>query len=416
MTYKNTVSQFINDRSGNMILVAAIVVPVLLMGIGAAVSYSNGVNKRTKLQTHADIMSLAMAKITNQTSMAAAEDYYDEYVLTHLDEEANCSFTLEDNPSEATVNCSGEVNSFLSGMLEKKTVPYSVVSKAQISTDSIYEVAFVFDVSDSMSGAEIDDLKAGLATISKSALFNDKESRLSLLPFANTVRLGQRFDKFVTPGTGYAAAGGAYNGCFDRDATDPNVDLSSNLAPTFSLVTNLINSRVVCPKPSMTAIFHAKAKDWLIQDMAVNLETSFGTGMSDGLVWAFRSLDPDMRGIMSNASRYPLDSHSGSSKHIIMMTDGRPYDRPWTGPGGGDVTQALSLDRFEDVCAALPFAAKGINFHLINYNNKNISQEYVDVFQNCVAGEGQFHDVDAGGLEAILNKITEHVSGLRLTQ
>ena len=63
MTYKNTVSQFINDRSGNMILVAAIVVPVLLMGIGAAVSYSDGVNKRTKLQTHADIMSLSLIHI-----------------------------------------------------------------------------------------------------------------------------------------------------------------------------------------------------------------------------------------------------------------------------------------------------------------------------------------------------------------
>ena len=99
-----------------------------------------------------------------------------------------------------------------------------------------------------------------------------------------------------------------------------------------------------------------------------------------------------------------------------MLTDGEPYDRPWTGPGGGQKTRDASLQRFQEVCNALPFASKDINFHLINYNNKSLTSTQLSVFENCVAGEGKFYSIDAGGLEEVLSKITEHVSGLRLTQ
>ena len=74
--------------------------------------------------------------------------------------------------------------------------------------------------------------------------------------------------------------------------------------------------------------------------------------MSDALVWGFRSLDPALRGIMSSEQQYPL-AIGQSSKNIIMMTDGRPYDRPWTGPAGGDVNPAKIIRPVEGcVCTA----------------------------------------------------------------
>ena len=415
MVYKNKLLNFVNDTSGNIAIMAAVMIPILLITIGAAVTLSDTTNRKSKLQIHADAMSLAMAKKAHETSKTEAENYFANYIETQLDEEATCTYTLEMDPSTAIVNCSGEVTTFLGGLLNKKIVPYSVVSTASMNSESIFEVSFVFDVSDSMEGTELLELQSGLEIIADSELFTHKDSRLSLLPFANTVRLGQEFEKFVTPGSGYTASGGVYNGCFDRNATDPNVDLTLN--PTFPLVRTALNSgRVVCPHESMTAIFHKKATDWDVKDFSTRLETSFGTGMSDGLVWAFRSLDPALRGVMSSESSYPLDSFRGSAKHIIMMTDGRPYDRPWTGPGGGEATRVISLDRLESVCADLPFSAKGISFHLINYNNNNLSSEHIEVFENCVSGEGEFYNVAAGELEALLDKITEHISGLRLTQ
>ena len=98
------------------------------------------------------------------------------------------------------------------------------------------------------------------------------------------------------------------------------------------------------------------------------------------------------------------------------MTDGEPYDRPWTGGGGGQKTKDDSLQRFKEVCDALPFAAKDINFHLINYNNRSLTSTQLSVFENCVAGDGKFYNIDAGGLEEILGTIIANVSDLRLTQ
>lgn len=416
MKLLNKALDFLSDSSGNMVIMAAITLPVLFIGIGATVSYSDATNRRIELQGHADIMSLGMAKKANAFNEADAIDYFNEYSSTQLDDSETCNYQLQSNPEQAVVNCSGEIPSFLSGFLMQKTVPYSVTATAALETGSIYEVAFVFDVSDSMVGEEIADLKRSLRTIADSGLFVDNDSRISLLPFANTVRLGPELEKFVTPGTGYAASGGTYNGCFDRNATDPNVNLNSN--PTFPLVINALNNgRVLCPGPDMTAAFHRKATDFVVGEIERNIVTSFGTAMSDALVWGFRSLDPSLRGVMSSDSKYPLDNSSGTSKHIIMMTDGRPYDRPWNkGPGGGAVTQKLSLERFESVCSQLPFVEKNINFHLINYSNKKLSNEHLAVFKNCVSGEGEFHDVQAGGLASVISEITNQVSGLRLTQ
>ena len=189
MPYKNKLLNFINDTAGNMVIMTALISPVLLVGIGAAVTILDTTNKKAKLQMHADAMSLAMAKINNVESKRKAEEYYDNYIATQLDEDATCTQELDDNPSRATINCSGEVTSLFAGLMKTKMVPYTVESTASVSTKSTFEVSFVFDVSLSMEGAELAELQSGLKMVTQSALFHDKDSRLNLLPFANTCLL-----------------------------------------------------------------------------------------------------------------------------------------------------------------------------------------------------------------------------------
>ena len=115
-------------------MMTALMLPVLLVGIGAAVTISDATSKKAKLQMHADVMSLAMAKINNFESKRKAEEYYDNYIATQLNEDATCTQELDDNPSRATINCSGEVASLFAGLMKKKVVPYSVESSALVST------------------------------------------------------------------------------------------------------------------------------------------------------------------------------------------------------------------------------------------------------------------------------------------
>lgn len=415
MKTKTKLSRLLSETSGNLALVTALVAPVVLVGVGVAVSTADVSRHKSNLQIHADNMSLAIAKFESSSKDTETKEYFKDYTSSYLADGEKCGYNTVRSPIETTVTCSGEMPSFMAGVIGKKTVPYSVKASAAASAASIVEVAFVFDISESMVGQELVELEDSLNIMTDSSLFLAEESRLSFIPFANTVRLGDELENFVTYGTGYNESGGVYNGCFDREATNPDVDLTSN--PSFPLVKSALNNgRAVCPDEKMTAVFHKKPSDRAIQVLQGGLEIAFGTGMSDGLVWGFRSLDPDLRGILSSENDYPLDSSSGSSKHLIMMTDGRPYDRPWSGPGGGAVTQALSLERFKSVCEKLPFEQKSINFHLINYNNKKLSDEHLDVFKDCVSGTGKFHDVKRGELVNVVDEITGQAVYLRLTR
>ena len=407
--------KYLSDTSGNIAIMSAFATPVMLILIGVAVTFTQADNKKITLQGHADLMSLAIAKLEAVNDTRGAEQYFAEYTTSQLPANESCEYQVRQNPVTAVVTCLGSLDSFMAGFLTKKMIDYSVASTATTSVAKPHEVSFVFDVSDSMVGLEIFDLQESLKSLSESDLFEADDSRISFIPFANTVRLDDRIESFVSPGTGYARSGGVYNGCFDREMTDPSVNLKTN--PDFPLVNSALpNGRVVCPHERMTAVFQKRTDDWGIQDLITNdLELSFGTGLTDALVWGFRSLDPDMRGILSSDTRYPLPTSNNSSKHLILMTDGRPYDRPWTGPGGGAVTQALSLARFEAACEALDFEAKNINFHFINYSNQNISNQHREIYENCVSGEGQFHNVAAGNLEEIINQIATEASPLRIS-
>ena len=417
MNIKSKLLNFVSETSGNIAIMSAISLPVLLGVVGVAVTMADVNGRESKLQNHSDNLSLLMAKQKNDTTGEKARDAFNEYVATELREGESCTYELETsatNVTTAAVSCVGSMASFLPPFMGLDSVDYKGNATATVSA-KIFEVAFVFDISDSMVGAEMEELRATLVEMQSSVLFEDDESKLSLIPFANTVRLGDRFERFVQPGTGYAKTNGVYTGCFDREATDPTVNLRNG--PGFPLVNEAIASgRVVCPNEDMEAVFHVNSMDWEVRDMAQNIELAFGTAMSDALVWGHRSLDPDLKGLLSNSSQYPLKNTVKTSKHLIMMTDGKPYDRPYEGPGGGAVTQQISLDRFERVCSQLEFDDKGINFHLINFNNKRLSNEALAVYEDCVRGEGRVYHAEAGELAEVLARIAEEVSTLRISR
>ncbi len=416
---KRKLSQFLCETSGNISIMAAFMLPLLLMGSGIALTVIEADDRSNHLQNHADNMSLTLAKTKSSDNHRDVWKYFRQYKKSQLLDSEDCSYEINrltaDNVTEITVTCSGEIDTFLSGFMDKRSVPYNVSSTATVATSKAYEVSFIYDISESMVGDEIDDLKTTLVSLTESDLFDDDDSRISLIPFANTVRLDDRFETYVTPGSGYDEAEGVYNGCFDREMTDPDLELNSSLSLPL-VKSELSSGKVVCPHESMTAIFHKEADDWEVKDLKANIDISFGTGMSDALVWGFRSLDPSLRGVLSAESQYPMDSSDGVSKHLIMMTDGKPYNRPWSGGGGGAVTQALSLEKFKEACDALDFAGKDINFHLINYNNSGLSDETIEVFEDCVSGEGEFHDVASGELSTVIGEIATQASSLRISR
>lgn len=60
---KTLLSKYISETSGNIAVMTAVTLPVLLIGIGVAVTFADADERKVTLQNHADVMSLAIAKI-----------------------------------------------------------------------------------------------------------------------------------------------------------------------------------------------------------------------------------------------------------------------------------------------------------------------------------------------------------------
>lgn len=400
---------YLTNESGQMAIMFALGSTMLFAGVGAAISMSDLHTQRSNLQSHADIISLASAKMLTEgrKGKLKAKQYLNEYNSSELQSHETCKAKLSVTTVTSTINCEGNMKNLFASFVGKDSLKYSVTSTATMAVPKANEISSVFDISESMHGREIKDLKDGLRALINSDAFTHQESRLSLIPFAATVRLSDSFQSKVASPSGFAASGGIYNGCFEPRATDLNTDFKT--ASNFILLpsTGINVNRRYCPPAEMTPIYHTNPKTSEVRQLIRNIDTTWGTGSSDALMWGYRSLTPDMRGVLSDNHNYPLSS-SESIKHLIFMTDGKPS------PGRTNMTKQEARERFDEFCEKIPFEANNIHVHMINYNS-NLSGVGIQRLKNCVSGSGKYYEVNVGELPSILNDISGQAEELRIS-
>lgn len=403
-------SQYLKNESGQMAIMFALGSAVLLTLVGSAVSMADLVNKKSELQSHADILSLATAKLLvhDKNGESRANAYLETYSSTELEDRESCEISTSFDPMSSTATCRGTADGFLTLFLGEDILNYSVISTSVLGLPKANEISFVFDISQSMHGQEIADLRNGLRTLIDSNAFDNPQSRVSLIPFAATVRLDQSFQNKIDASSGYLPTDGEYNGCFELEATDINVDFNARNDFTLQPTYNENGKKRFCQSEDMTALFHYRPDHFDIRDLIKNIDTTWGTGSSSALMWGYRSLVPDMAGVLSTAQDYPLSS-SESSKHLIFMSDGKPS------AGKNVVTPHDPKKRFDDYCAQIPFNQQNIHVHMINYNG-NLGSVGVQRMKNCVKGDGKYYEVDVGDLPEVIKQITGQTEELRITR
>ena len=392
-----------------MAIMLALFSAILISAAGAAVTFSDLTNKQSNLQAHADAISLATANYLSEGrgAKSKAKEYTRQYNATELQTGENCKVKLDIETATSIATCKGRLKNAFSGFIGKKRLVYTAESTATMAVPKANEISFVFDISESMNGQEIRDLRRGLRALVNSNAFTHPDSKLSLIPFAATVRLSDRFQNKVANPSGYAASGGVYNGCFEPKATDLNTDFRTvsnlNLLPSTGINVN----RKYCPPLEMSPLYHVEPKSHDVRRLIQNISTSWGTGSSDALMWGYRSLDPAMRGVLSDNPLYPLDK-TKSTKHLIFMTDGKPS------PGRTTMTKQQARERFDEFCKNIPFQYYDIHVHMINYNS-NLSGVGIQRLKNCVKGSGKYYEADVGDLPSIINEISGRAEQLRIS-
>ena len=202
----NTFRHFIGDVRGNIGLLTAISAPVLVLMAGGAVDYAQKLNARTKLQTAVDAALLATAvhrQSNSQLSLARLRAYFDKQLKSQLDSRMKKVVTLRayrlemgrDESLTARVDASTRTRFLRLAAID--SMDFSV--RAQVkSSQSRTEVALVLDVTGSMAGSKLAELKRAansfLDTIdARIPDSNPDVFKVAIVPFSQYVNVGMQY-------------------------------------------------------------------------------------------------------------------------------------------------------------------------------------------------------------------------------
>jgi hypothetical protein len=309
------------------------------------------------------------------------------------------------------------------------------------------EISLVLDVSSSMNGARITNLRQASISFINQVLADDyvAATTVSLIPFGGTVRLPVAFHSYLVntttythPVNGYVlpvpADPSSWNGCLEMAPSDvSSISLtpgSLGLLPKFT-VWHVPNPW--CPSSSYAeTVFLTNDKAALISRLN-NFSSSMlsdGTGTDVGTSWGVRALDPAWRGKLgapSTAASRPADfGDTTSRKFLIVMTDGgitgqiRPKPG-WSPPtpehvgGSGSTTvysRTAALTSFHALCDHAK--DNGVVVYTIAFQVTNPSHQ--NEMRTCASSPGHFYNVEGLDIDAAFSSIASQISALRLVE
>lgn len=348
--------RFRDAQDGTVTVFALMLFLLMVMMGGLAVDLMRYEATRTTLQNTLDRATLAAASLTQQLDgEAVVNDYFAKAGMTEYLNGVTVSEGL--NFREVEADASAQTNPFFTHMIGLEDLDAIGHSTAEQRVTNV-EIALVLDVSGSMGGTKLANLKTAAINFVDTVLTSDPENRISitLVPYNAQVNLG-------------APLRGAFNylyphgvadvNCLEIPATMYDVMGISTTTPlamssyadwksTTNKVTSYVNfddSSYGIPQPNTDYdgpvcrqkpgnIVRLPANN--VGDLTVQINglsaTSF-TSIMAGMKWGLNMLDPSMQpsfATLSAAGHIPAYFNnrpfawddSQSMKLIVLMTDG----------------------------------------------------------------------------------------------
>ena len=268
------------------------------------------------------------------------------------------------------------------------------------------ELALVLDVTGSMAGSKIEALKTaanGLLEI----LYGENETVedfwVSIVPFASRVNFETNSSWMVGPPSPWNGCGDPRGGSAATDDTPPSGGLFPEYAPT---VTGWRPPDYGCPETPMLPLTAEKST---ISAKIEDLEAFGNTRTDVGMVWGWRALSPQWRGVWPGEVTLPLDYDTDlMDKVVVIMTDGE--NTPWL--TGDPLTQSETNDQLAAECTAMK--AVGITIYTITFQ---APASLDPLFQACASSaEKHFTSPSNEDLQAVFAAIGAELSNLRISE
>ena len=424
--------QYKNDEAGNMAIMFAMGLFMLVTAMGVAVDLNSMDTERSKLQSLTDAATLAAAisgKQDQQSLQQIAEKVVAENNISGMD----LTTTLTITPTNYIhVEITTEYQTMMMSLLGTDTIPLKTIAEAPPRSGGKMNIALVLDVTGSMEGSKIAALKTSALKLVTS-IEGDASSgnvMMSVIPFSQYVKLPLAFDGAswlhrqpdqwvewqeldldqstgcVTTGFGENATTTCTNPVYKtiREFVEWYGCMGSRRAPHNSVAeyNNVKLEGFVKGGWCHSEILPLTANIQDVKDTINGLGTGNDTYIPAGLIWGWRSLLPSKPLVQANTADY-----RSRAKAIVLMTDGentRAYeendDDDFDGEyhwlrGNEAKTQANALTA--ELCTKIK--ADNIAIYTIAFSVSDPTTK--SLLQNCASDSDKFFD--AGNADELTN-------------
>ena len=469
--------RFRHDRRGSVTIMFGLTIVIVLALTGAAVDYGRALLARERLQATVDSAVLAAARIwQTEQDMDLAEEKAIAHFEAMKPEGVNAQLTHlapDADQNTLTITATAEVTApFLGFVLNGE--PLRVASKAQArfcvgcttsgsgtggggsggygSNDGYdIEVAMMLDITGSMAGSKIADLKEAAKDLIRILVWNDQSehtSRVAVVPFSHTVNAGKTLGKAITYSPAdkvrFAFRDGKsrdwyrpkasrgtdpYEYCVsERQGSQASTDATPSGNARLPVVYYDSSSTSNC-KPAAEVMPLTNDKQALIDliDSSSFKAEGFTAG-NLGTAWAWYMLSPTWwSGISSSIypngrpaaypalpggcssweSCPPAERTGGVRKYAVLMTDGE-YNMQFcdggsnvtgasipdrnSGPGNsekGNCTASLGSSNTQALALCTAMKKSGVIVYTVGFG-LGASGTQVDLLRDCASSDGHF--------------------------
>ena len=461
----------LNDRKGNVALYFALAVIPIVSLIGFATDASRQDAVQSELQSAVDMTALATTRTLSDSEMTEeqrtgfAETFFAENFTRGEFVTLNDPVITFPESGSVRIEVSGQMSTAFMGIVGIPKMDIKASSRTKAGGPSVLEAALVLDVSHSMTGQPLDDLKtAAKSFVSQVLDATNSDIRVAIVPFSHYVNVGvghrnaswidvaeDYTDEWESCGnskedyldagcvrepyectyfehdTGEEVTGTCHSWNCPAAPPEPVCEMHSADYTWFGCIGSreppydiedarwdidvkglMARSDSWCPPPIQPLTSSKTVLDTAIDNLTATDETY----IAPGIAWGLRVLSP---GLPFNEA---LDDTSFASKGgkrvIVLMSDGS-NTRSRDTAGWHEIKGDSEAADTNTLAACTEAKAQGIEIYTIAY--RLTDTDTLKLLKDCASGPGQAFEADsAAALMAQFDNIGSSLSELRLAE